>query len=113
MNKQYKEKGLEVLGFPSNDYGGQEPGTNEDIKAFCQVNYGVTFDMFDKIHTKGPQQAPLYTKLTSESEPPGDVKWNFEKFLINRKGEIVARFATAVKPEAPELVGKIETELAS
>jgi glutathione peroxidase len=113
LYEKYKGQGLEVLGFPSNDYGGQEPGTNEEIASFCQLNYGVSFDLFDKVHAKGPEQHPLYTRLTQESQPAGDVKWNFEKFLIDKKGNIVARFPSAVTPEAPELVGKIEQELAS
>ncbi len=112
LYEDYKDKGLAVLGFPSNDYGAQEPGTNEEIVTFCQRNYGVTFDLFDKVHAKGPEQHPLYTRLTTTSQPAGDVKWNFEKFLINKQGEIVARFPSAVAPESPELLGKLEQELA-
>ena len=112
LYEQYKDKGLRVLGFPSNDYGDQEPGSNEEIAQFCQRNYGVSFDMFDKIHAKGPEQAPLYARLTQNSTPSGEVKWNFEKFLVNRDGDIVARFPSSVAPESPELVGKLEEELA-
>ena len=112
LYERYKDQGLRVLGFPSNDYGGQEPGSNEEIVAFCQRNYGVSFEIFDKVHAKGPEQAPLYTRLTQDSQPAGDVKWNFEKFLINKHGDIVARFPSNVAPEAPELVSQVEQELA-
>ncbi len=111
LNHKYKEQGLRVLGFPSNDYGGQEPGSNEEIQQFCQVNYGVSFDLFDKVHAKGSEQHPLYARLTQESQPAGDVKWNFEKFLVNKDGQIVDRFPSSVTPESPELTGKIEQEL--
>jgi glutathione peroxidase len=113
LYETYKGQGLEILGFPSNDYGGQEPGSNEEIASFCQLNYGVTFDIFDKLHAKGPEQHPLYTRLTKESLPAGEVKWNFEKFLVDKQGNIVARYPSAVTPEAPELVGQIKQQLAS
>lgn len=112
LNKDYREKGLRVLGFPCNDFGAQEPGTNEEIAQFCQTNYGVSFDMMDKVHAKGSEQHPLYQTLTSAVEPQGDVQWNFEKFLVNKQGEVVARFGSGVKPNSPELIQAIEAELA-
>lgn len=112
LYQKYHAQGLEVLAFPCNDYGGQEPGTNEEIVQFCTTNYDVTFPLFDKVHAKGAQQHPLYTRLTSV-DSAGDVAWNFEKFLVNKKGEVVARFKSAVKPDAPELLGAIEQALAA
>ncbi len=112
LNKKYGDKGLEVLGFPCNDFGAQEPGTNEEIAQFCETKYGVTFDLFDKVHAKGASQHPLYQTLTSSVTPTGEVAWNFEKFLINKQGEVVARFKSAVTPNDPELIKAIEAELA-
>ncbi len=112
LYQQYHAQGLEVLAFPCNDYGGQEPGTNEEIVQFCSTKYDVTFPLFDKVRAKGSQQHPLYARLTSV-DSAGDVSWNFEKFLVNKKGEVVARFKSAVKPDAPELVGAIEQALAA
>ena len=112
LNKDYREKGLRILGFPCNDFGAQEPGTNEEIAQFCQTNYGVSFDMMDKVHAKGSEQHPLYQTLTNAVEPQGDVQWNFEKFLVNKQGEVVARFGSGVKPNSPELIRAIEAELA-
>ena len=115
LYEKYEDKGLVVLGFPSNQFGGQEPGTSEQISQFCKENYGVTFPMFAKIDVKGPQAAPLYKYLTSEEAVPsdaGDVKWNFEKFLVGRDGKVVARFRTPVKPDSKEVVEAIEKELA-
>jgi glutathione peroxidase len=115
LHEKYAAKGLAILGFPANEFGKQEPGSNEEIGEFCQKNYGVKFDMFSKIVVKGEGQAPLYQYLTSaETNPqfPGEITWNFEKFLIGRDGKIVARFAPKVKPESPEVVAAIEAELA-
>ncbi|MBC7971126.1 MAG: glutathione peroxidase [Verrucomicrobia bacterium] len=112
LYQQYHAQGLEVLAFPCNDYGGQEPGTNEEIVQFCSTKYDVTFPLFDKVRAKGSQQHPLYARLTSV-DSAGDVSWNFEKFLVNKKGEVVERFKSAVKPDAPELVGAIEQALAA
>jgi glutathione peroxidase len=115
LSDKYKDKGLAVLGFPCNQFGGQEPGTEEDIVKFCKSKYDVSFDMFAKIDVNGPEASPVYKTLTSKDTDPkfaGDIKWNFEKFLIGRKGEIVARFPTGTKPDAPEVVKAIETELA-
>ncbi len=112
LNLKYQKLGLRVLGFPCNDYGEQEPGNNEEIQTFCSRNYGVTFDLFDKVHAKGSQQHPLYKFLTSSVEPRGDVSWNFEKFLVNKKGEVIARFRSSISPESPELITAIEQALA-
>ena len=112
LNKDYGEKGLKVLGFPCNDFGAQEPGTNEEIAQFCTTNYGVSFDMMDKVHAKGSEQHPLYQTLTKAVEPQGDVQWNFEKFLVNKQGEVVARYGSGVKPTSAELTQAIEAELA-
>ncbi len=112
LNQDYKDKGLQVLGFPCNDFGAQEPGTNEEIATFCETSYGVSFDLMDKVHAKGAEQHPLYKTLTTSVEPQGDVAWNFEKFLISKKGEVVARFPSAVTPDSAELIQAIETELA-
>ena len=112
LNQKYGDRGLEVLGFPCNDFGAQEPGTNEEIAQFCETKYGVTFNLFDKVHAKGASQHPLYQTLTSSVTPTGDVAWNFEKFLINKQGEVVARFKSGVNPNAPELIEAIEAELA-
>ena len=112
LNDKYKEKGLAVLGFPCNQFGGQEPGTEEEIATFCKSKYDVSFDMFAKIDVNGDNASPLYKTLTSSAKPSGDVKWNFEKFLIGRNGEIVARFPTKTKPDDPAVVKAIEDELA-
>lgn len=111
LNRKYAERGLRVLGFPCNDFGAQEPGSMEEIQAFCTMNYGVTFDLFNKIHVKGSEQSPLYEKLT-QVEPAGDVSWNFEKFLIGKDGTVVERFSPRTKPNAEEVVSAIERELA-
>lgn len=110
--EKYKGKGFEILAFPCNDFGGQEPGTNEEIKNFCSVNYKVSFSLFDKIKVLGPDKAPLYKLLTnSPAVEQGDIKWNFEKFLIDKNGDIKGRFRSQVKPESEELTKAIEAEL--
>jgi len=111
LHKRYKEAGLLVLGFPCNDFGAQEPDSNSNIVQFCQRNYGVSFDLFDKVHAKGTQQHPLYAHLTSKVIPPGEVSWNFEKFLVNKSGEVVARYRSSVGPESSELIAAIEKAL--
>jgi len=112
LYKQYKEQGLVVLGFPCNDFAGQEPGTNEEIKNFCSMEYGVTFPMFDKIKVLGEQKAPLYAKLLSNPDTGSqDIKWNFEKFLISKSGDVVGRFGSRVQPDAEEVVKAIEAEI--
>lgn len=115
LHEKYGKDGLAVIGFPANEFGGQEPGTNAEIAKFCEKNYGVKFDMYEKVVVKGEGQCPLYAFLTSkETNPkfPGQVAWNFEKFLIGRNGEIVARIKHNVEPDAPEVTKAIETELA-
>lgn len=107
--ESYKDKGFEILAFPCNDFKGQEPGTNEEIKEFCSANYGVTFKLFDKIKVLGDDRAPLYQKLiNAESVEQGDVKWNFEKFLISKEGKVEGRFRSKVKPESEEITSLIE-----
>ncbi len=112
LNQKYRDAGLRILAFPCNDFGAQEPGSNDEIAQFCTTNYGVNFELFDKVHAKGSEQHPLYAQLTSAVEPTGDVAWNFEKFLVSKQGEVVARFKSSVKPDSSELVAAIEQELA-
>src|SRR5690606_3874493 len=107
---KYNSQGLEVLGFPSNDFGGQEPGTNEEIKEFCSVNYNVTFPLFDKVKVLGDDKSPLYAELT-KTEPAGEVKWNFEKFLVDKNGNVVKRIGNKVQPGSDEVISVIEEEL--
>jgi glutathione peroxidase len=114
LYRKYKDQGLVILGFPANNFLGQEPGTDADIKTFCTTTYGVTFPMFSKISVKGADQHPLYRYLTSDSTNPdfaGQVKWNFTKYLVNRTGNIVGKFGSSVKPMSEELVGAIEAAL--
>ena len=115
LHEKYSAKGLKILGFPANNFMGQEPGTNEERKAFCVKEYDVKFDMFSKISVKDEGQADLYKELTSETENEGfggDITWNFEKFLVNREGNVIARFAPQTKPNAPKVIAAIEKELA-
>lgn len=112
LHEQLSEQGLTILGFPANDFGAQEPGSDNEIGEFCRKNYGVSFDMFSKIVVKGENKAPLYRYLTEEAPVKGEVGWNFEKFLISRDGQIVGRFKSNIAPESPELLKAIETELA-
>jgi len=108
----YKDRGLNVLGFPCNDFGAQEPGTNGEIKVFCTTRYDVSFPMFDKLHVKGKDQHPLYAALTGTESPfPGEVEWNFGKFLIDREGRIVKRFHPRVTPQSKEVTDAIEAAL--
>ena len=114
LQKKYKDKGFTVLGFPCNDFGAQEPGTNAEIKEFCDKTYSVTFPLFDKLHVKGPEQHPLYAALTGKNSPyPGDIKWNFNKFLISKDGKIVKRFESKATPESAEMTQAIEEALAA
>jgi glutathione peroxidase len=113
LHKKYAAQGLSILGFPANDFGAQEPGTNSEIAQFCKQNYGVEFDMFSKIVVKGAGQAPLYKYLTTLPKFRGDVAWNFEKFLIGRNGEVIARFKSEVEPLSREMVRVIEGALAA
>lgn len=110
---KFREQGFEILGMPCNQFAGQEPGTDQEIAEFCQLNFGVTFPLSSKVDVRGKNQHPLYAELTQFKTGilPGLVKWNFEKFLINREGRIVARFASTVAPDAPEVLAAIEAEL--
>lgn len=114
LHKRYKDRGFSVLGVPCNQFGGQEPGSPEEIATFCSTTYGVTFPLTEKVDVNGPDQHPLYAQLTeiadSEGEA-GDVKWNFEKFLVSPDGQVVARFRPQVTPDAPELLSAIESVL--
>ncbi len=113
LHEKYKDQGLAVLGFPCNQFGKQEPGTSEEIASFCTENYGVTFDMFEKIEVKGAEAAPLFKTLTSKEavgDDAGPVKWNFEKFLVGRDGKVVKRYRSSARPESLQEV--IEAELA-
>ena len=110
--EMYKDQGFEVLGFPCNDFGGQEPGTNEEIKNFCSLNYEVTFPMFDKVHVKGEEKAPLFDLLTNNSVTgKSPIKWNFEKFIIDKEGNIIDRFRSITKPDSKKITSLIEREL--
>ncbi len=118
LQDKYGEQGLAIVGVPCNQFNGQEPGTPEQIEEFCQANYGVTFDLLEKSDVKlgKPGQAELYKFLTSKKTNPqfaGDIQWNFEKFLFNRDGEVVARFDPRVKPDAKEVVAAVEKQLAA
>lgn len=110
---KYKEEGFVVLGFPSNDFGAQEPGSNEEIAKFCDLRFKVKFPLFGKIVVKGEKKAPLYKYLVSSSpkDPKSEVRWNFEKFLIGRDGEIIDRFYSDTKPLSPEIIKAIEKAL--
>ncbi len=110
---RYKTQGFTVLGFPSNDFGGQEPGNDAEIGAFCRANYGVDFPMFSKVRVKGSDAHPVYTYLTSLPAPVGGpVQWNFQKYLVDRSGKVVASYPSRVRPEDPKLVGEVERLLA-
>jgi len=114
LNQDFKKDGLAVLGSPCNDFGKQEPGSNEEIKEFCSTKYKVTFPMFDKVVVKGPEQHPLYQVLSGPASPfPGDVKWNFGKFLVGKDGKILKRFEPGDKPDAPQVVAAIKEALAA
>jgi glutathione peroxidase len=115
LHEKLADKGLAVLGFPCNQFGGQEPGTEAEIAEFCAATYNVKFPMFSKIEVNGPGAAPLYKHLTAlETQPKGkgDIKWNFEKFVIGKNGEVVARFAPQTAPNSKEVMSVIEAELA-
>lgn len=113
LYETYADRGLVVIGFPSNDYGGQEPGTAEEIETFCRKNYGVSFPMMAKIHTKGSEKAPIYRTLTEETSVDirGEVKWNFTKFLVDPAGRVVRRFGSRVKPMSSQMTEAVEAVL--
>jgi glutathione peroxidase len=111
MHARYKDRGFAVLGFPSNDFMGQEPGTEKQIQEFCRLTYGVKFPMFQKVHVKGEQATPLYRDLKAATgEEPG---WNFHKYLVDRQGRVVASFGSRTTPTDPALVAKLEELLAA
>ncbi len=111
--EKYKDQGFVILGFPANNFGAQEPGTNEEIKTFCTRKYSVTFPMYAKISVKGADQAPLYSYLTKDTVAGvrGEIKWNFTKFLIDRNGNVVQRFEPEVTPDSKEVIAAIEKQL--
>jgi len=111
LQYDYGPQGLAVLGFPCNDFGGQEPGSLSEIQQFCSTTYGANFTLFDKVHATGAKTAP-YDTLT-QAEPAGDVAWNFEKFLVGKDGSVIARFKSGVEPDAAELKAAIEAALAA
>ncbi|MFY0683109.1 MAG: glutathione peroxidase [Balneola sp.] len=113
LYESYKDEDFVILGFPANNFKGQEPGTDEEIKQFCTLEYGVEFPMFSKVSVKGDDQAELFTYLTSLENPDfkGDIKWNFEKFLVSKEGKLLRRFRSNVKPQSEELVSAIKSDL--
>lgn len=114
LYRKYKDQGFVVAGFPANNFGGQEPGSDAEIKTFCSRNYNVSFPMYSKISVKGEDKAPLYEYLTGPSANPataGDVRWNFTKFLVDKNGKVIARFESKVPPDSPELASAIEKAL--
>lgn len=114
LYRKYKGRGLVVLGFPCNQFGNQEPGSNEEIKAFCTSRYEVSFPMFSKIEVNGPNRHPLYQWLAGPGSPfSGDIKWNFTKFLVGRDGRILQRFESRVRPDSEDLIKAIEQALAT
>lgn len=114
LYRMYKNRGLEILAFPANNFGGQEPGTDAEIKNFCKTTYDVSFDLFSKISVKGNDQHPLYAFITSPETDPkfsGDVKWNFQKYLVDKSGTIIGKYLSAVKPLSKDLVSAIDSAL--
>lgn len=111
LYEKYQKQGLEILAFPANNFGKQEPGTNEEIKSFCYTKYALDFPLFTKISVKGEDTHPLYQYLTTESPFPGDIEWNFQKFLVDRQGQVIARYKPGLKPLSQEIVTGIEQAL--
>lgn len=112
LYQKYKDRGVVVLGFPCNQFGGQEPGSNEEIKQFCSSKYSVTFPLFDKLEVNGANRHPLYDFLAGEKSPfPGDIKWNFGKFIIGKDGKVAKRFGSSTTPESEEMTKEIERAL--
>ncbi len=112
LHEQYASRGFKVIGLPCNQFGGQEPGTEEEVKQFCESRFNVTFPMTAKIDVNGENQHPLYTLLSGDDAKfPGDISWNFEKFLIGKNGEVLQRFAPKIEPESQEVVNQIEAAL--
>ncbi len=116
LYRRYKDQGLVVAGFPANNFGAQEPGTDQEIKSFCSRTYDVTFPMYSKISVKGDDKAPLYQFLTDKASSPetgGEIRWNFTKFLVDRTGKVIGRFESRVAPESAEMTAAIEKALAA
>lgn len=112
VHQQYKDQGFSVLAFPCNQFAGQEPGSNQEIKEFCSTKYKVSFPLFDKIEVNGKTRHPLYVELAGKDSPfPGDIKWNFAKFLVGRDGKILKRFEPSVKPDDAEVTRAIDEAL--
>jgi glutathione peroxidase len=111
LYRKYKDQGFMILGFPANNFGAQEPGTDQEIKTFCSTTYGVTFDLFSKISVKGDDQHPLYRLITSDSTYGGDVKWNFQKYLVDREGNLAGKYLSKVTPMSEGLTSAIEKAL--
>ena len=111
LYERYREKGLEILAFPANNFGKQEPGTNEEIKSFCYTKYALEFPLFSKISVTGEDMHPLYHYLTTQSPFPGQIEWNFQKFLVNRQGEVIARYQPGLKPLSAQIVQDIQQAL--
>lgn len=113
LYEEFKDDGLVILGFPANNFRGQEPGTDEEIKQFCTLEYGVEFPMFSKVSVKGEDQAELFSYLTSLDNPDftGDIEWNFEKFLVSKDGNLLRRFRSKVKPQSQEIMSAIKSDL--
>jgi glutathione peroxidase len=115
LHEELAPRGFSVVGFPCNQFAGQEPGTDAEVKQFCSTTYGVTFPLFSKIDVNGPQRAPLYAWLTEQDAKPegsGDIKWNFGKFVVDKQGKLIARFDPTVSPTAPEVRAVIDKALA-
>lgn len=114
VHRKYKEQGFSVIGFPCNDFGAQEPGSPAEIKEFCSSKYEVSFPLMEKVHVKGPEQHPLYAALTGkDARFPGDIAWNFGKFLVSADGKVLQRFEPRTAPDAPEVIRAIEAALAA
>jgi glutathione peroxidase len=114
LYEKYKDQGFVIAGFPANNFMGQEPGTNDEIKTFCSRKYNVQFPLYSKISVKGEDKAPLYQFLTDPTANPktgGEIKWNFTKFLVDRNGKVIARFEPAVTPQSPEVIAAVEKAL--
>lgn len=111
LYEQYRNQGLEILAFPANNFGRQEPGSDEDIKSFCYTKYALEFPLFSKISVKGEDIHALYRYLTTESPFPGDIEWNFQKFLVDRHGQVIARYRPGLKPLSPQIVQDVERAL--
>nr|WP_313834264.1 glutathione peroxidase [Candidatus Nitronereus thalassa] len=111
LYEQYREQGFEILAFPANNFGQQEPGTDEEIKSFCYTKYALDFPLFSKISVKGDDTHPLYQYLTQRSPFPGDIEWNFQKFLVDRQGQVIARYRPGLKPLSDQIVTGIKQAL--